>query len=147
MKHTAYGIAILLICILLAGCTGIPQAQNTPAPPSTNGNIVYGPVDTMPAGSNVTVQVAQKDAIHNTIDVTFAGGEGQNQVKSIDVIYKGHDGVTQTQSLKPLKGATVTFQGTTQTDNIQVYVTLYNGNRYKVVDQSSPVVGPARGGI
>ncbi|HTY16055.1 MAG TPA: hypothetical protein VMC42_10170 [Methanoregulaceae archaeon] len=147
MKHAACGIAILLICTLLTGCTGIPQAPNAPNQPSTNGNVVFGPVDTMPAGSNVTIQVAQKDAIHNTIDVTFAGGEGQNQVKSIDVIYKGHDGVTQTQSLKPLKGATVTFQGTTQTDNIQVYVTLYNGNRYKVVDQSSPVVGPARGGI
>lgn len=147
MKYPAYGIGILLICVILAGCTGIPQTQNTPPSQSTNGNIVSAPVDTMPVGSNVTIQVAQKDAIHKTIDVTFAGGEGQNQVKSIDVFYTGHDGVTQTQSLKPLKGATVTFQGTDQTDNIQVYVTLYNGNRYKVVDQSSPVVGPARGGI
>jgi hypothetical protein len=147
MRQLAYGIGLLIICALLAGCTGMPQAQNPPLPPTTNGGIAFGPVDTMPVGSNVTIQVAQKDAIHKTIDVTFAGGEGQNQVKSIDVIYTGHDGVTQTQSLKPVKGATVTFQGTDQTDRIQAYVTLYNGNRYKVVDQSSPVVGPARGGI
>jgi len=146
MRHATYVIGLLLICALLAGCTGVPQAQSPSSPPATNG-IVFRPIDTMPVGSNVTIQVAQKDAIHKTIDVTFAGGEGQNQVKSIDVIYTGHDGVTQTQSLKPLKGATVTFQGTDQTDNIQAFVTLYNGNRYKVVDQSSPVVGPARGGI
>jgi hypothetical protein len=146
MKQLAYIIGILFMFALLAGCTSTstPSVQN---PPVSGTNIVVGTVDTVPNGSNVTIQVAQKDAIHNTIDVTFAGGEGQNQVKSIDVIYTGHDGVTRTQSLKPDKGATVTFQGTNQTDNIQVYVTYYNGNRYKVVDQTSPVVGPARGGI
>lgn len=145
MKQLPYGIGLLLICALLAGCTGIPPVQN--APPASNNNVVSGTVDTLPSGSNVAIQVAQKDAIHNTIDVTFAGGEGQNQVKSIDVVYTGNDGSTLTQSLQPLKGATVTFQGTNQSDNIRVYVTFYNGNRYKVIDQSSPVVGPARGGI
>jgi hypothetical protein len=140
MKQFLYGIGILLIFALLAGCTGVPPVQNNPP---SSGNIVIGTVDTLPSGSNVVIQVAQKDAIHNTIDVTFAGGEGQNQVKSIDVVYTGSDGVTRTQSLKPEKGATVTFQGTKQADNIQVYVTLFTGNRYKVVNQTSPVVGPS----
>ena len=145
MKHLVFVAGLVLICILFAGCSQTPPTGNSP--PAQSGNIVVGTVDTMPPGSNVTIQVAQKDAIHNTIDVTFAGGEGQNQVKSIEVIYTGHDGVTRSQSLQPVKGATVTFQGTDQTDNIVAYVTLYNGNRYKVVDQTSPVTGPARGGI
>jgi hypothetical protein len=140
MKQFLYPVGILLLCALLAGCTGVPSVRNTPV---SNGNIVMNPVDTLPSGSNVLIQVAQKDAIHNTIDVTFAGGEGQNQVQSIEVVYTGSDGVTQTQPLKPEKGATVTFQGTNGSDNIQAYVTLYNGNRYKVVNQTSPVVGPS----
>ena len=70
--------------------------------------------------------------------VFFAGGEGQIQVKSIEVIYTGNDGVTQTQILKPEKGAEVTFKGTNQTDHIEAYVTLYTGNRYKVVNQTAP---------
>jgi hypothetical protein len=86
----------------------------------------------------VVIQVNPKDPISNKIDVSFAGGEGQIQVKSIEVLYTGNDGVTQTQILKPEKGATVTFQGTNQTDRVEAYVTLYTGNRYKVVNQTSP---------
>ncbi|MDD1718486.1 MAG: hypothetical protein LUQ25_00370 [Methanoregulaceae archaeon] len=135
MKRFLPAVIILLLCALLAGCTSVPPANN---PPEPRENIIMGTVDTLPAGSNVVFQVGQKDAIHNTIDVTFAGGEGQNQVQNIEVIYTGDDGASQTQFLKAEKGATATFQGTGQTDQILVYVTMNNGNRYKVVNQTSP---------
>jgi hypothetical protein len=128
-------VVVLLLFALFAGCTGVPPVQNN----TTSGDkVTFGTVDTLPSESNVVIQVNPKDPISNKIDVSFAGGEGQIQVKSIEVLYTGNDGVTQTQILKPEKGATVTFQGTNQTDRVEAYVTLYTGNRYKVVNQTSP---------
>jgi hypothetical protein len=135
MKRILFAMGILLLFAFFAGCTGTPPAQNNPV---SGGNIVVGTVDTMPTGSNVVIQVSQKDTLHKTIDVTFAGGAGQNQVKSIDVVYSGGDGSSQTQQLLPNKGATVTLQGTDKTDRVQVYVTLFDGKRYLVVNQTSP---------
>jgi len=135
MKRFLPVVIVLLLFALFAGCTGAPPAQNN----TPSGDIVtFGTVDTLPSGSNIVIQVNPKDPIYATIDVIFAGGEGQAQVKSIEVIYIGNNGVTQTQILKPEKGATVTFQGTKQTDRVEAFVTLYNGNRYKVVNQTSP---------
>jgi len=135
MKRFLPGIIVLLLFAIFAGCTGVPPVQNnTPS----GDKVTFGTVDTLPSGSNVVIQVNPKDPIYATIDVIFAGGEGQAQVKSIEVIYIGNNGVTQTQILKPEKGATVTFKGTNQTDRIEAFVTLYNGNRYKVVNQTSP---------
>ena len=141
MKQFLPIIVIVMLCALGAGCTGVPSVQTHPAPGS--GSIVPGTTDTLPSASNVVIQVAQKDSIHKTIDVTFAGGAGQTQVQRIDVIYTGSDGATRTQQLAPEKGATVTIQGTDKTDRIQVYVTLYTGTRYLVVNQTSPYQTPS----
>ena len=135
MKRFLPAVIMLLLFALFAGCTGAPPVQNNT---SSGDKVTFGTVDTLPSGSNVVIQVNPKDPIYATIDVIFAGGEGQAQVKSIEVIYIGNNGVTQTQILKPEKGATVTFKGTNQTDRIEAYVTLFNGNRYKVVNQTSP---------
>ena len=135
MKQILPLAIILLLFAFFAGCTGVPPVTNNT---SSGDNIIVGTVETLPPESNVVIQVSQKEPIRNTIDVTFAGGEGQAQVKTIEVLYTGNDGVSRTQLLKPEKGATVTFQGTNQTDRIEAFVTLYNGNRYKVVNQTSP---------
>jgi len=135
MKRILLAVSMLILFALIAGCTQTPPVQNTPV---QGGNIVIGTVDQMPTESNVVIQVAPKDSIHKTIDVTFAGGAGQVQVKSIDVVYTGGDGGSLTQQLLPNKGATVTLQGTDQTDHVQVYVTLFNGKRYMVVNQTAP---------
>ena len=139
MKRFLPIVIVILLFALFAGCTGVPPAKNTTSPADTSGDkVIFGTVDTLPSESNVIIQVNPKDPINKKIDVSFAGGEGQVQVKSIEVIYTGNDGVTQTQILKPEKGATVTFQGTNQTDRIVAYVTLYTGTRYKVVNQTAP---------
>jgi archaellum component FlaF (FlaF/FlaG flagellin family) len=135
MKQILFAVSILVMFALVAGCTGNPPAQNTPA---QGGDIVIGTVETIPLESSVVIQVGQKDSLHKTIDVTFAGGNGQVQVKSIDVVYSGGDGGSLTKQLLPEKGNTVTLQGTDQTDRVQVYVTLFNGKRYMVVNQTSP---------
>lgn len=134
MKRILPIVIMLLLFGIFAGCTGVPPVQNNT---SSGDKVIFGTVDTLPSGSNVVIQVNPKDPIYDTIDVIFAGGEGQAQVKSIEVVYTGNNGVNQTQVLKPEKGATVTFQGTNQTDRIVAYVTLYTGNRYKVVNQTS----------
>jgi archaellum component FlaF (FlaF/FlaG flagellin family) len=135
MKRILLAVSILMLFALITGCTQTPPVQNTPV---QGGNIVIGAVDQMPTESNIVIQVAPKDSLHKTIDVTFAGGAGQVQVKSIEVVYNGGDGGTHTQQLLPNKGATVTLQGTDQTDHVQVYVTLFNGKRYMVVNQTAP---------
>ncbi len=135
MKQFLPVVIMLLLFAFFAGCTSTTPIQNNT---SSGDQVTFGTVDTLPPGSNVVIQVNPKDPIYATIDVIFAGGEGQAQVKSIEVDYTGSDGVHQTQNLKPEKGAQVTFNGTKQTDRIEAYVTLYNGNRYKVVNQTSP---------
>jgi hypothetical protein len=140
MKRILLAVSMLLLFALFAGCTQTPPVRNTPVQntPVQGGDIVTGTVDQMPTESNIIIQVAPKDSLHKTIDVTFAGGAGQVQVKSIDVVYTGGDGGTLTQQLLPDKGATVTLQGTDQTDHVQVYVTLFNGKRYMVINQTAP---------
>jgi archaellum component FlaF (FlaF/FlaG flagellin family) len=135
MKQILFAVSILVLFALVAGCTGNPPIQNTPV---QGGDIVIGTVETIPLESSVVIQVGQKDSLHKTIDVTFAGGAGQVQVKSIDVVYSGGDGGSLTKQLLPEKGNTVTLQGTDQTDRVQVYVTLFNGKRYMVVNQTAP---------
>ncbi len=134
-------IAILLIgaCVLFAGCNNLPSpgggtnilTSNT----GTTNTITTSPTDAVPRESSVIVSVAEKDPIYNTLDVTFAGGNGQVLVKDIDVVFTGSDGTNMTKKLNPVKGEIVTFQGTKATDKVVAYANYFNGNRYKVIDQ------------
>jgi hypothetical protein len=127
--------AILLIFILIgafvlcAGCNSLPGQQSTPKTLTTS------PTDSVPPESGITVSVAEKDPIYKTVDVTFNGGNGQVQVKDIEVLFTGGDGTSGTMKLNAVKGETVTFQGSNETDKIVVYVTYYNGERYKIIDK------------
>ena len=109
----------------------------TPGTGTTN-TLTTSPTDAVPLESAVIVSVAEKDPIYNTLDVTFAGGNGQVQVKDIDVVFTGSDGTTTTKKLNPVKGELVTFQGTKGTDKVVAYANYFNGKRYKVVDQLVP---------
>jgi hypothetical protein len=130
-------LAILLVGVLLlvSGCTSLPARPvgTTNAVPANS--FTTGPTDVIPLESSVTVSVAEKDPIYNTLDVTFAGGNGQIQVKDVEVVFTGSDGTSVTKKLNPVKGELVTFQGTKGTDKVVVYVDYFNGNRYKVIDQ------------
>ena len=110
-------IAILLIgaCVLFAGCNNLPApgggtnilTSNT----GTTNTLTTSPTDVVPLESSVIVSVAEKDPIYNTLDVTFAGGNGQVQVKDIDVCFTGSDGTTVTKKLNPVKGETGNIPG------------------------------------
>ena len=124
-------IVILLIgaFMLSAGCNSLPGQ------PVAKNTLTTSPTDAVPMESGVTVSVAEKDPIYKTLDVTFARGNGQVQVKDIEVLFTGGDGTSGTKKLNPVKGEAVTFQGSNETDKVVVYVTYYNGNRYKVIDK------------
>jgi hypothetical protein len=59
-------------------------------------------------------------------------------VKSIEVTVYRADGQTVTAAIGTSKGAEADLQGTKQTDRVVVYVTMMNGQSYKVADVLSP---------
>jgi hypothetical protein len=138
MKTMVLVLLLVGAFVLSAGCNNlpVPYSGSTPAIPANS--LTTGPTDTIPMERSVTVSVAEKDPIYNTLDVTFAGGNGQVQAKDIDVVFTGSDGTTVTKKLNPAKGEIVTFQGTKGTDKVVAYVNYFNGNRYKTIDQLVP---------
>ncbi len=129
-------IPLILVAVALiaaAGCISNPITANT----SGGGDLSQysGPVQSLPPGKNVEVQVNDKDPIYATVTTIFAGGEGQIAVKSIEVVLIRSDGQILKESLQPEKGAEVKIQGTRGTDRIVVYVSLNTGDTYKVIDQ------------
>jgi hypothetical protein len=137
MKIFGFCSIFFILVVFLAGCTSLPT---TPQAQGTNpaGTLTTGPVDTLPVVSAVDILVMQKDSVYSTVDVVFGGGNGQVQVGSVDVIFTRNDGASETKKLNPEKGATVTFQGTKGTDRAEVYITLKDGKKYKVIDQLVP---------
>ena len=129
MKAILFIFILIGAFVLCAGCSSLPGQQSTPKTFTTS------PTDTVPPENGITVSVAEKDPIYKTVDVTFDGGSGQVQVKEIEVLFSGGDGTSGTKKLNPVKGETVTFQGSNETDKIVVYVTYFNGQRYKIIDK------------
>src|SRR5512139_2837830 len=124
-------LIIAVLSVLTAGCTGIPG--NLTGSQGNAGNIQSGnAVQAPPPEYAVDIQVNEKDPIYKTVDVIFAGGRGQVQVSGIDVTFTDSNGNVVKKSLKPDKGATATFQGTTGTDRAEVFVNYYSGAGYKV---------------
>jgi ABC-type Fe3+-hydroxamate transport system substrate-binding protein len=139
MKRVYLILFLVGAFVLSAGCNSLPAQPGGTNTLTSNtemtSTLTTGPTDAIPLERAVTVSVAEKDPIYNTLDVTFAGGNGQIQVKDIDVVFTGSDGTTLTKKLNPVKGELVTFQGSKGTDKVVAYINYFNGNRYKVVDQ------------
>jgi hypothetical protein len=141
--------AIVLICAALAfaGCTTPSAGSASPAagtgsvPASTgSGSMVTQPTDIIPDYNTVTVDVGEKDYL-GKIPVIFQGGQGQISVKKIDVKLTRTDGSTQTATVGTKKGDEVDLDGTRgsgslqgQPDRVEVWVTMNNGQTYKVAD-------------
>jgi hypothetical protein len=143
-------IAVLvLICAaaVIAGCTGTqgtqsgsPAGTSGPAAAAVGSSLTTVPTDVVPSVYTVVVDVGQKDYLGN-IPVIFQGGAGQDNVASISVKLTRTDGTTDTEALGKDKGDTVTLQGTRgtpsltgQPDRVEVWVTMNNGQTYKVAD-------------
>jgi hypothetical protein len=151
---------LLLALALVAGCTQVPVTPpvrttvlttpqtptllQTTAPPTgvaTTGN-PPGPVQTLPRIYTVEVQVDSNGlSIDPKIITTFRGGPGINFVTQIDVILTRDDGVIKTGTLtQPLSvGQMVELPSTTGNNNqVEVYVTLSTGDRYKIFNETVP---------
>lgn len=139
---------LLGIVIALAGCTGTqvppaptPTAAVTPVSTmTTGGSLVPGPTDAIPDYNMVSVDVGEKDYL-GIIPVTFQGGMGMSHVKKIDVKLTRADGTSQTAIVGTKKGDEVDMQGTRgsgsdrgQSDRIEVWVSMDNGQTYKAAD-------------
>ena len=146
MKASAFIAVIFLICcaVAIAGCTS-SQSSSSGSTPSASGttpasSLTTSPTDAMPANIAVTVTVGEKDYLGN-IPVTFDGGAGQVNVNKITVVLTRVDGSTDTESLGSDKGDVVNMAGTRgsgslsgQSDRVQVFVTMNNGQTYTVAD-------------
>jgi hypothetical protein len=94
----------------------------------------------MPEYNAVTVDVDEKDYL-GVIVVTFEGGKGLAATKKIDVKLTRVDGSVETATIGTKKGDNVELQGTRgsgsergQADRVEVWVTMNNGQTYKVAD-------------
>ena len=128
-------ILLSTMCLFCAGCTEtIPEilSENTPD------NLTPGPTVTMPPGQSVTVQINEKDPIKATINVIFAGGEGQIATRDVLVRLTRADGEVIIYHLSAEMQDEVELQGTKESDRIEVYVTLNTGKTYKIIDQIVP---------
>jgi len=140
-------IMIVLLCsaLAIAGCTGTPAspAATTPAsgtpvgsgttPASSGALLTTVPTDIVPGTNQVTVDVGVKDYLGN-IEVIYQGGMGQIHVKKISAKITRADGQTQTKPLENKKGSTIELEGTKQTDRVEVWVDMDNGQTYKIND-------------
>jgi hypothetical protein len=140
-------IMIVLLCsaLAIAGCTGTPASPAAPTPasgtpsgagttPASSGAILTTvPTDIVPGTNQVTVDVGVKDYLGN-IEVIYQGGMGQIHVKKISAKITRADGQTQTKPLENKKGSTIELEGTKQTDRVEVWVSMDNGETYKIND-------------
>jgi len=140
-------IMIVLLCsaLAMAGCTGTPASpaattpsSGTPAgsgtTPAPSGVILTTvPTDIVPSYNQVTIDVGVKDYLGN-IEVIYQGGMGQIHVKKISAKITRADGKTQTVLLENKKGFTVELEGTKQTDRVEIWVDMDNGQTYKTTD-------------
>ena len=139
-------IMIVLLCSALAitGCTSTPTPPSaTPpasgttgsgTPPASSGAVLTTvPTDIVPGTNQVTVDVGVKDYLGN-IEVIYQGGMGQIHVKKISAKITRADGQTQTKPLENKKGSTIELEGTKQTDRVEVWVDMDNGQTYKIND-------------
>jgi len=140
-------IMIVLLCsaLAMAGCTGTPASPAATSPssgtpagsgttPAPSGVILTTvPTDIVPSYNQVTIDVGVKDYLGN-IEVIYQGGMGQIHVKKISAKITRADGKTQTVLLENKKGFTVELEGTKQTDRVEIWVDMDNGQTYKTTD-------------
>ena len=131
-------VMLLVSGVAICGCTQGPAGSpRSPQGISPNG-MIPGPTVTLPPEHAVEIQINEKDPIYATITVIFAGGKGQVMVTDILVRLIRSDGKVTEKHLEPVKGAELKFEGTKADDRIEAYVSLTNGNTYKVIDQLVP---------
>ncbi len=153
MNHTiAIGFsAIVVLAVLLSGCTGITPPPGQPTTTATTPptsvptttpaiSIQPSPTDVVPAAYAVVVQV-QKNTISTNPDITvsYRDGVGAYLVLSMKVEVVRSDGIVESQTVEsPDQSTNIVLSGTTGTDRVIVYMTYANGATYKIFDNTEP---------
>ncbi len=142
--YLAGGLALSLL-VLFAGCTGFAPNTTATTPttlptPTFSTSLEPSPTDVVPPAYLVEVTV-DKNTIPTSPDITvsYRDGAGTNLVAQMDVIVIRSDGKVETKTTtKPDQSTILVFPGTTGTDRVVVFVSYYNGSRYKIYDKLSP---------
>ena len=136
MKHQLS--TLLMIClmgfVLVAGCSSQDEGISgivEPVKEEKNG-LFDLPLSSPPPELMVSVST-DKDPISHAITVRFDGGSGQNVVRSAVVGVTLSDDRTEIQDLKPTSGSTITFEGTSGLDLVEVVISYMNGESYKIL--------------
>jgi ABC-type transport system substrate-binding protein len=160
MKVIFGGIALLVLLLIVAGCTQSATQQTTPAPtaaPTTEVPVTTaaatavlttfvpvtpGPTETLPSAQAVDVQVASNgESINPQVILTFRGGKGMNVIPEIDITLTRSDGTVESDKMvQPLYiGKTVSLAGSTgNKDRAEVWVYTTQGDKVKIIDQYVP---------
>jgi hypothetical protein len=158
MKNQTLILVLIILAALLltAGCmqtsappvttqTTIPTTVTTPLPAGTTAAIttkVPEPVRTLPDNYAVAVDVASNGlSINPKIIMTYRGGKGTNFVYQVEAQVTRGDGMVESGSLRqPLRVGDAIELGASggNTDSVQVWITLQNGEKYKVYDEIVP---------
>lgn len=96
--------------------------------------LIPSPTDTFSPGTEVYIQV-EKDPIDNSIHVTFSGGPGQKVLKMLQATVYRSDGGVLDGTLPPEIRESLTLQGSTGDDRVEVFAVYLSGNRYRIYDQ------------
>ncbi len=149
------GIVGLLIIAALAVFFVLPMLSGTGAGSDGNGEDLAAtttPLQTLPVSASgasfeplptqkppVNLEVVyqvERSPVNGIVTVTFSGGPGLNGIASTLITVTRSDGQVMTKSWKPARiGDSVTVQGTTMTDRVEVITNFYNGDSYRSFDQ------------
>ncbi len=143
-------ISVCILAVLIA-CTGCTQEQKpvtpVPTPQPTDTQVtpvpvsyVPGPTDVIPPAYNVQIQIDRNQvSIHPDIIVTFRGGTGISLISSLEVKVTRSDGLVETGFLPmPDIGDKKTIEGTIDSDRVEVFAHMKNGEVYKIYDELLP---------
>lgn len=112
-------------------------ASTMPATTSDNSAEAFEtlPTQRLPVNLEVVYQV-ERSPVTGIVTVTFSGGSGLNGIAETLITVTRSDGQVLTKSWKPARiGDSVTVQGTTMTDRVEVVTHFYNGDSYRCFDQ------------
>jgi len=141
-------IAIFVVLPMLSGTSAdggngaatdatVTAASTMPATTSENTAEAFETLTTqrLPVNLEVVYQV-ERSPVTGIVTVTFSGGSGLNGIASTLITVTRSDGQIMTKSWKPARiGDSVTVQGTTMTDRVEVITNFYNGDSYRCFDQ------------
>ncbi len=137
-------LAIFVILPMLSG-PGTGDAANgpsvvttttSPQSPETSG-VSFEPLPTQQLPTNLVVMYqVERDPRNGMVTVSFRGGPGFNGIAQTLIRVTKSDGQITEKPWKPAYiGDSVTVQGTTLTDRVELITSFYNGESYRVYDE------------